>query len=608
MVKKLKLPKFEVSPIKRFILTYKRVFSIVYKVNPRLLISVTIINGFWGLTNLPVLYINKTLIDVVIGSIGLSDLSTPLKTISLLIFFRALVEFARAATSNINSFLTRAMGEQLTAYLERVGGVKLNTLDIPLVESPNFQDKYKKIEREANNRLWGMIEPLSDIPNAIFTIISGVLPLITFNPWISVVVLVVTLPDIIINARIAKKDYEAIQVLNPKWRLWGWIHWHMVDTKQFYENKILGNVEYLARKLFDVQKEIVEFQYKRRKRRATARTFASIPGYILSMVLNIYFFALALLGRVTLGTAQLLYQATNTLSLGFSTFLNDAVNIYENYLFVSDLTWFLELKAELVGGQKQPSLNFSKGIEFKDVWFKYPNAKTWVLKGVSFEIGPKENLALVGENGAGKTTMIKLLSGFYKPNKGEVLVNGVNIFDYDQAKYRQLLGVLFQDFSWYPFTARESIGIGSVDKIKRREEIKKYAKLTGVDEFIESLPLKYENPLSKEFEKGVEPSKGQWQRIALSRILFRDSKILVLDEPTSNVDPKAEEEIFEKIIELAREKILILISHRFSTVRMADKILLIDGGKIWEQGTHQELMNRDSEYAHLFKLQAKGYQ
>src|SRR3989344_3562088 len=608
MVKKLKLPKFEVSPIKRFILTYKRVFSIVYKVNPRLLISVTIINGFWGLTNLPVLYINKTLIDVVIGSIGLSDLSTPLKTISLLIFFRALVEFARAATSNINSFLTRAMGEQLTAYLERVGGVKLNTLDIPLVESPNFQDKYKKIEREANNRLWGMIEPLSDIPNAIFTIISGVLPLITFNPWISVVVLVVTLPDIIINARIAKKDYEAIQVLNLKWRLWGCIHWHMVDTKQFYENKILGNVEYLARKLFDVQKEIVEFQYKRRKRRATARTFASIPGYILSMVLNIYFFALALLGRVTLGTAQLLYQATNTLSLVFSTFLNDAVNIYENYLFVSDLTWFLELKAELVGGQKQPSLNFSKGIEFKDVWFKYPNAKTWVLKGVSFEIGPKENLALVGENGAGKTTMIKLLSGFYKPNKGEVLVNGANIFDYDQAKYRQLLGVLFQDFSWYPFTARESIGIGSVDKIKRREEIKKYAKLTGVDEFIESLPLKYENPLSKEFEKGVEPSKGQWQRIALSRILFRDSKILVLDEPTSNVDPKAEEEIFEKIIELAREKILILISHRFSTVRMADKILLIDGGKIWEQGTHQELMNRDSEYAHLFKLQAKGYQ
>src|SRR3989344_5752537 len=382
----------------------------------------------------------------------------------------------------------------------------------------------------------------------------------------------------------------------------------MVDTRQFYENKIFGNIDYLARKLLKVQKEIIDFQYQRRKKRATARTFAGIPGYILSMVLNIYFFALALVGRVTLGTAQLLYQGTNTLAMGFTTLLNDAVNIYENYLFVSDLTWFLELKAELVGGQKQPSLNFSKGIEFKDVWFKYPNAKTWVLKGVSFEIGPKENLALVGENGAGKTTMIKLLSGFYKPNKGEVLVNGVNIFDYDQAKYRQLLGVLFQDFSWYPFTARESIGIGSVDKIKRREEIKKYAKLTGVDEFIESLPLKYENPLSKEFEKGVEPSKGQWQRIALSRILFRDSKILVLDEPTSNVDPQAEQKIFDKIIDLSRGKILVLISHRFSTVRRADRILLVDYGKIKEQGNHEELMKLDGEYAHLFNLQARGYQ
>lgn len=402
MVKKLKLPKIEVSPVKRFILTYKRVFSIVYRVNPRLLISVTLINSFWGLTNLPVLYINKTLIDVVIGSIGSSDLTTPLKTISLLIFFRALVEFARAATSNINSFLTRAMGEQLTAYLERVGGVKLNTLDIPLVESPDFQDKYKKIERESNNRLWGMIEPLSDIPNALFTIVSGVLPLITFNPWISLIVLMVTLPDIIINARIAKKDYEAMQVLNPKWRLWGWIHWHMVDTKQFYENKILGNVDYLARKLFRVQKEIVDFQYQRRKKRATSRTFASIPGYILSMVLNVYFFAQALIGKITLGTAQLLYQGTNMLSLGFTTFLNDAVNIYENYLFVTDLTWFLELKPELTGGQKIPSENFTKGIEFKNVWFRYPNSKNWVLKGISFSIERAENLALVGENGAGK--------------------------------------------------------------------------------------------------------------------------------------------------------------------------------------------------------------
>lgn len=608
MVPKLNFPKFEISPVKRFIYTYRRTLSIAYKVNPSLLVLITVINSLWGLTNLPVLYINKILIDLVIGSIGKPDLITPIKFIVLLVSLRALVEFVRSATSNINSALTRAFGEQLTAYLEAIGGVKLNSLDIPTIESPSFQDKFKKIEREANNRLWGMVEPLSDLPNALFTIVSGIIPLVSFNPWISLIVIMVTLPDILVNAKIARRDYETMQVLSPKWRLWGWIHWHMVDTRHFYENKILGNINYLAKKLMRVQKEVIEYQYSRRKRRAYYRTFASIPGYILSLLLNAYFFALALLEKVSLGTAQLLYQGTNTLALGFSTFMNDAVNIYENYLFVSDLTWFLELKSEITGGKRSPAYNFSKGIEFKNVWFKYPNSDSWVLKGINFSIGAKENLALVGENGAGKTTMVKLLSGFYKPTKGEILVNGVNIFKYNQTKYWKILGVLFQDFSWYPFTARESIGIGNTREVSKVQKIKKAAKLTGVDRFIEKLPLKYENPLAKEFDRGVEPSKGQWQKIALSRILFRDAKIVVLDEPTSNVDPQAEEEIFEKIIKLTSDKILILISHRFSTVRKADKILLIDSGKVIETGSHQELMKLQGEYFHLFNLQARGYQ
>ena len=605
---KIKIPKFEISPIKRFVYTYRHILSIAYKVNPSLLIFITLVNSFWGLTNLPVLYINKTLIDLVIQSIGTKDLTAPLKIIILLVSLRALIEFARAATSNINSFLTRAMGEQINAYLETVGGVKLNSLDIATIESPDFQDKFKKIEREANNRVWNMIQPLSNLPNALFTIISGILPLISFNPWISLIVLVVTLPDIIVNARIAKKDYEAIQILNPKWRLWNWIHWHMVNTMNFYENKILGNVDFLAKKLTKVQKEVIDYQYQRRKKRAISRTFANIPGYILSLILNVYFFALALIGKISLGTAQLLYQGTNTLAMGFTTFLNDAVNIYENYLFVSDLTWFLGLKAKIGQGKVIPNEEFKKGIEFRDVWFKYPNSEAWVLKGITFSIGPKENLALVGENGAGKTTLIKLLCGFYKPDRGEILVNGVDIFKYKQNKYWELLGVLFQDFSWYPFSALESVGIGRISRIKRKSEIKKAAKLTGVDKFFESLPLKYQNSLSKEFEKGVEPSKGQWQRIALSRILFRDAKVIVLDEPTSNVDPQAEEEIFERIMKLAREKILILISHRFSTVRRAGKIVLIEDGKIREQGNHEELMKMGREYSNLFKLQAKGYQ
>lgn len=216
-------------------------------------------------------------------------------------------------------------------------------------------------------------------------------------------------------------------------------------------------------------------------------------------------------------------------------------------------------------------------------------------------------MASVGDNGAGKTTIIKLLSGFYKPQKGEILLNEVDIFDFEGRDYKKLMAVLFQDFSQYPFTARESIGIGNTLKIKNMNQVKKYAQMVGIDDFIEGLPLKYENPLAKEFDKGVELSKGQWQRIALARILFRNSRILVLDEPTSNVDPEAEEEIFEKIMKLAKEKMLILISHRFSTVKKADKIVVLQGGRIKELGNHHDLIANNSTYAQLFNLQAKAY-
>lgn len=605
---KIKIPKFELSPIKRFVFTYKRVLSIAYKVSPWLLIFVTVTNAFWGLTNLPILYINKILIDIVINNLGKPDLGNAIKTIVLLISLRALIEFIRSTLSNANRALSNSLTQEIHAYLENAYGQKLNSLDIPIVESPGFQDKYKKIEREGNDRLWGMIGPLSDMPNAFFTILSGIIPLLSFNPWLSIAVVLVTFPDIFLNSKLAKEDYKAIGILSPKWRLWGWTSYHLTNIRHFYENRILGNTKYLSNKLRKVQREILDFEYKRRMRRTYYRTFGSIPGYIMSLSLNSYFFVISLYGRISLGTAQLLYSATNTLSNGFSTLVNDAVSIYENYLFVSDLDWFLNLKSEYAEGKKNPQKLLNKGIEFQDVWFKYPNNDLWVLKGINFSIGPKENLALVGENGAGKTTIIKLLSGFYRPTKGRIFVDGVDIFDYKKDKYLELLGVLFQDFSEYPFSAKESIGIGDSSRILRLDEIKKAAKLTGVDDFIESLSLKYDTPLAKEFEKGVEPSKGQWQRIAIARILFRGSRILVLDEPTSNVDPQAEEEIFEKIIKLAREKILVLISHRFSTVRRADKIIVLDKGKIEESGSHEDLMKKKGLYAELFQIQARSYQ
>jgi ABC-type multidrug transport system fused ATPase/permease subunit len=601
-------PKIQLLPIKRFFYTYKQILSIAYRVSPSLLTLVTLSNALWGLTNLPILYINKTLIDIVINNLGKPDLTNSLRIIIILAAIRAFLELIRSSLSGINRSLSATLTQRIEAYTELTFGQRLNTLDIPTVESSEFQDRYKKVERESGQRLWGMISPLSDIPNAIFTIISGLIPIFSFNPWLFLVVIGVSIPDILTSSRIAKKDYQAIEILNPKWRLWGWISDHLANPKNFYENRILGGTNYLARKLFNVQEEVLEHQYRRRINGARLRILGSFPTYVLSFVLNVYFFFLALVGKITLGSAQLLYGATNTLTTGFGTLVNDGVSIYENYLFMTDLVWFLDLKAELGDKNVRTDVHFKGGIEFKNVWFKYPHSKKYVLENINFTIGERENLALVGENGAGKTTLIKLLCGFYQPTKGQILVNGINVLDYDRSSYWKMLGVLFQDFSQYPFSAKESIGLGDVGRIRNIEEIKLAARLTGVDEFIDSLPLKYKTPLAKQFEKGVEPSRGQWQRIALARILFRNSPIVILDEPTSNVDPKAEEEIFEKILELAQDKILILISHRFSTVRKADRILNLDRGRIIEQGTHEELMKKDGEYADLFRLQAKGYQ
>lgn len=594
--------------LKKFIYTYKKTLGLAYKVSPSLLILIVVSNSIWGLTNLPVLYINKALIDIVINSLGKNSYEDSLNLLLILAGIRALIELVRSILSGFNWSLSTSLIERIQAKLDLIQSEKLNSLDIETVESSSFQDRYKKIEREGNNRVWGMINPLSDFPNAIFTIISGIIPIISFEPWIAALIIIVSIPDIFVSTKIVKKDYEEGEILNPKWRLWGWIKWYLTDVKNYYENRILSGTGYLTGKLEKVQNEILDFRFERRMKRSKMRLVGSLPGFVLSTILNVYFFAQAIIGKITLGSSQLLYGASSTLSNGLGMIISDGLNIYENYLFVSELTWFLDLDTKNQAEYKAVSEIEKTGIEFRNVWFKYPNNKRSTLKGVNFKIRPHENIALVGENGAGKTTLIKLLCGFYKPTKGEILLNGININEYDQKDYWGKLSVLFQDFSQYPFSARESIGLGNPSKINDSSKIESAAKLTGVHEFILRLEKGYDTPLTKEFDKGVDPSKGQWQRIALARILFRDSGIVILDEPTSNVDPKAEEEIFDKIMNLTNNKMLILISHRFSTVRKAQKIINLDGGVIIEQGTHKELMSKKGEYSKLFKLQAKGYQ
>ncbi len=595
------------SSFHRFLLTYKRILKLVYEVNPSLLVLITLINAFWGLTNLPVLYINKILIDLVIGNLGHPNWQSVAQTIIFVIALRSLIEFLRSFFNRYNNALTNQLIYLINNHLDVALGKKLNSLDIPTIENPDFQDKYRKVTRESNTRVWGMISPISEIPNSFFTIMSGLIPLLQFNPLIGLLVIVVSLPETFINSRIARWDYRDRDKMNKEYRLWNWLSYIISDTSQIYENKLYQTVEYVVEKLRKLQDYVFTIDKSMRMRRVKWRTLTDVPGWFLSVGLNSYFFILALMGRVSIGLAQMLYQSSTTLANGFGMLTQNMAVIYENYLFVQDYTWFMDLKPQNMGGTQTFPKKLDTGIEFDHVWFKYLSSSEWILKDISFKISPLENIALVGENGVGKTTMLKLLLGFHTPNKGRILIDGVPVTDYDIHSFWKNISVLQQDFHLFPFTARESIAFSDLSRVDNFADIKSAARLTDIDSYIESLSLKYDTPLTKELDKGVDPSGGQRQRIGLARALFHPSSILVLDEPTSNVDPKAEEEIFENIIKITKNQILILVSHRFSTVRRANRILVVDSGRLTEEGTHEQLMKKRGLYAKLFTLQAKSY-
>jgi len=326
------------SSFHRFLLTYKRILKLVYEVNPSLLILITLINAFWGLTNLPVLYINKILIDLVIGNLGHPNWQSVAQTIIFVIALRSLIEFLRSFFNRYNNALTNQLIYLINNHLDVALGKKLNSLDIPTIENPDFQDKYRKVTRESNTRVWGMISPISEIPNSFFTIMSGLIPLLQFNPLIGLLVIVVSLPETFINSRIARWDYRDRDKMNKEYRLWNWLSYIISDTSQIYENKLYQTVEYVVEKLRKLQDYVFSIDKSMRMRRVKWRTLTDVPSWFLSVGLNSYFFILALMGQISIGLAQMLYQSSTTLANGFGMLTQNMAVIYKIiYLFRTTL-------------------------------------------------------------------------------------------------------------------------------------------------------------------------------------------------------------------------------------------------------------------------------
>ena len=588
--------------------TFREIAKLLWKINPRFTLFLFVLSGLWGLLTFPTFYLEKLILDRLVANIGNPNLESVVYPISFLVLVRVTLEVTRNIMSSFLGFLREHASKNFHIEIELMLADKLSRLDVATIEDPDFQDRYNKIEREAGRRAWGMMMPLTDIPNYVIGFISTIGILWFLHPLIALGVILISLPAIIVDRKFIKKWYDFELETAPLHRIRGHVSHYLIRSRNYLELRILKLREYLISKMRLVHYDIVGRELVLSRQKEYAGILTQIPALLFYAVANVYLVLRVVSAKITIGSYELFLRALLAASQNFAGLTSSLLAIYENYVFVRDLIWFLNLESKIkeTGGKKLGKI--ARGIEIKDVWFKYKLDGKWILKGINANFPVGEKIAIVGENGAGKSTLIKVLGRFYDVSRGEVTVDGVNVKDINYPAYHDKFAVLFQDFDDYSFTARESIGYGDINRVNQISEIRAAAAKTGMDEYIDSLPLKYETPLSPHFFKGVQLSGGQWQRVGIARVLFRKkAEVLILDEPTSNVDPEAEEKIFNELLKISKEKTIIFVSQRFSTVRRADRILVVDQGKIIEQGGHVELMKKKGKYARLFTLQAQGY-
>ncbi|MBI3557061.1 MAG: ABC transporter ATP-binding protein, partial [Deltaproteobacteria bacterium] len=482
-------------------------------------------------------------------------------------------------------------------------------LELHYFENAEFYDKMQNARRQSEYRAMAIVTSIFQLVQSIITLVSFLALLVTFSPWVALLLFGASLPAFVAQNRYSELNFRLQSWKAPETRRMGYYeHLLTVDTSA-KEIQTFG----LGEPLLARYGEIFWKVFREDTRLAWRRSWSSL-GWGLLGTLSYYacyaWVVFRTLGAVIGLGSMTLYLAIFRQSQGTFTGLFDSLaRLYENSLFMENLFNFLDLpevENRGHGGTLAP-LDPSRGIEVRGVSFRYAGRTEWALRDVSLTIRPGEKVALVGANGSGKTTLIKLLTRLYEPTEGEILFQGRNLKDWPLEELRRKIGVIFQDFVKYQLTVRENVGFGSVDNVADQARLNRASSLGGLDALISELNEGWDTTLGGWFQKGRELSGGQWQKIALSRAFMREGEVIVLDEPTSALDAEKEYEIFRRFKELTEGKIAFLISHRFSTVRMADRIVVLSEGRIEEQGSHSELVAHSGSYSRLFEMQAEGY-
>ena len=486
---------------------------------------------------------------------------------------------------------------------------KALTLELAHFEDAEYYDKLVRARREASSRPLSLVIKTFDLMRDLISLIAIGIFLFQFSAWAVALLAIAGVPAFIVEAKFSGEAFRIHRRRSAERRMQ--IYLEMVLTREdgVKEVKLLQLGKLFLQRYVDIFRSI----YKEDRNLVLRR---GLWGYVLGLLASAaFYFAYGWVGFAAIAGAITIGQMTMYIAqfrLGQNAVTNSltAVNgMYEDNLYLSNLTEYLEYKIPEQTGNKTVGPNPEDGIRFEEVTFVYPDSEKSVLNNVSLHIKPGESLAIVGENGSGKTTLIKLLTRLYTPVSGRIFLEGLELKEWDIEALRKKIGVIFQDFAHYQLIVGENIGIGDVEEIEQEPRIEEAAQKGMADDFVKDLPQAYKTQLGTWFKDGKELSGGQWQKIALSRAFMRSkADILILDEPTAAIDARAEAEIFSHFRDLTANKISIIISHRFSTVRMADHIIVLEQGKIQEEGSHTDLLDNGGQYATLFNLQAQGYQ
>jgi ATP-binding cassette subfamily B protein len=580
--------------------------KMVWHTSPALTIATLVLRAISAAFPLALLWVSKLIIDLVVRSIRHQAIDRSL--IWKLLIAELLLAVASDCLGRVVSLVDSLLGDRFTNFVSLKLMEHAASLDLMSFEDPVFYDKMERARRQSTGRL-GMLASLAGMAQQALTLLSLISAVIFFYPWLLILLLAATIPVFLGETRFAMLNYSMLFRQTPEKRELDYLRYLGVSNQSAKEVKIFGLGGYLTQR----SGALFERFYAENKGLAVRRAW---HGSLLNLIpTGAYYLAYALIllralaGVLTIGDLTLMVGAFSRARGIMESLVSGLVGISEQALFIKDLFDFFETKPSIVVTPDAiPAPRpIRTGFEFQGVSFAYPGSRALSLSDVSFHLDANEKIALVGENGAGKTTLVKLLARLYDPTEGRILLDGTDLRDYDVETLRDEIGIIFQDYMKYDMLVSENIGFGRIEKLSDNARIEVAAEKSLASSLVGRLAGRYSQMLGRRFEGGVDLSMGQWQKISLARAYMRDAQLLILDEPTASLDARAEFEVYQRFVDLTAGKMAVLISHRFSTVRMADRILVLEQGAIQEQGSHSQLLALGGKYAELFELQAAGY-